>query len=630
MPHAIFDPHGLAANPSPKPYAPVLSGTYGHGVVSGVNEDELTNALANGAKRMLFGRYSNELGSMMPPATNADVLMLVAESRLLHGTKAAARLAQAIHHRAHLTPEARPKLQLVLFELLTNAIEHGNLALTERRKSLLNHDDWFEDYHNELHAMLESPLGRIPVLVACRRIAGYLEIVIEDRGMGFSIRQVQGELMNPERPQGHGLGLVFALLENKVEFGYGGRRVTFRIPVRPQDDTGMVPNRSCARDKARLFVVDDSAASLIQTEKLLRAGGYQKVETCRNSQTALERMLATKPDLVLLDATMPHLDGYALCRQMKAEPRLADTQVIFLTATDKPKARTKAYQLGAVDFIQKPVEPDELLARVETHLLNAIMLKKLKQFSSRMETDLERARLFQHDLLPSAASIAGIAERHNLSIATMYQGCDSLAGDYWTVMELDQTHVAVCLVDFTGHGVIAALNTVQLHTLLSSQVQLTNPVAVALNLNRQLHKLLGNGSFATFIYGVLNTETGDFTYAGGGIPPVLIRQKNGGLIRLDCTGLPLGLAPDIEVLPRRTKLAAGDTLIALSDAITDAPHANGQRWGADGLERAMDRIPANKATEDIVDLLLESFYETVQLPVDDDLTLVALTYKVKK
>jgi sigma-B regulation protein RsbU (phosphoserine phosphatase) len=635
MPYVVFDPIGLAthspeAEPRQHTIAPVLSGTYGHGVVSGTTVEEIYNALANGAKRMLFGKYSNELAGMMPPPQNNDVLMIVAECRLLHGADMPARLAQAIHHRAHLTPDAKPKLQLVLFELITNAIEHGNLGLTEARKDESNEEDWFEGYRKKLQDTLKSPLGRIPVMIACRHNGADLEISIEDRGMGFSIRNLQNTLMTPGKPLGHGLGLVFSLLNNRVDFANGGRKVTFKLPIRPQNEASVVPTRSELREQARLLLVDDQALNLEIAERIFRTAGFGHIATCNSSIRAVDVALDFKPDIMFLDIMMPGIDGYALCQKMKADSRLSDIPVVFFSGADKAENRTKGFQVGAVDYVTKPVESEELVARTETHLMNFLMLRKLKQFSSRMETDLERARLFQHDLLPSSATVSAIAQRHNLEISTIYQGCDSLAGDYWTILELDASHVAVCLVDFTGHGVIAALNTVQLHTLLSSQTERHNPVAIALNLNHHLHKLLGNGSFASFIYGVLDTATGDFSYAGGGIPPVMIRQNDGSIVRLDCKGLPLGLAPDIEVLPRRTKLMGGDTLLAVSDALTDTLHTDGSRWGGDGLERAVSRIAAGSNTETVVSQLLETFYDTAQLPVDDDLTIVALTYKARR
>lgn len=621
----------------PRPLASRPKQTQSHGTVSGTGAAELKTALATGAKRLLFGKLTSELARITPEMGLHDVLIIAAEGRLLHGEAMAKALADAIHHRVYLTSEARPVLQLVLFELLNNAIEHGNLGLSSTRKAEVNEDDWFEVYQTTVKEALVSPKGRIPVVLTCRQEGNDLVVRIEDRGMGFAVRQQMLDLQKPDVPTGRGLALVFGLLHNRLEYSAGGRAVTFRLPTRPRQETTVLPSQATMRAQAKVVVVDDQNTILQVVKQAFLQAGYRHVQVFQDGQAALEFMHRERPDVVLLDVLMPNMDGFAVCNQMKLSSKLKDIPVIFLTGADDAQHRVQGFKLGAVDYVVKPATPTELLMRCETHLMNGLMLQKLHQFAGRMQDDLARARNFQHDLLPAAESITALATAHGLDLATIYQGCDSLAGDYWTLLPLDAEQVALCLVDFTGHGVVAALNTVQLHALLHSEDDLHNPVHVAKNLNGHLHQLLGQASFATFVYGVLNTRTGALAYASGGSPPMFIRHRDGTLTELACTGLPLGLAPEIDILPRRATLAPGDTLLLVSDGFTDSPHhspsSNGVcpigplRWGTEGLHDALQNLPVALNASALLTELLDVFYASVTLPVPDDLTAVAIRMK---
>lgn len=616
---------------TPRLRSPALAGMNAQGTVTGTGKAELMTALATGARRLLFGAHINELSRMLPTPHDNDVLQIAVESSLIYGSDMAEHLANAIHHRAHLTHEAKPTLHVVLAELISNAVEHGNLGLTTERHDPANHDDWFENYLRKVDYMLGSALGRIPVLISCRRAGCMLEVTVEDRGMGFNVRQVMESIRaRHDAPTGRGLDLVLALLDNQVDYDNGGRRVTFRLPVRPQNDRSMLPNIGSIREQARILIVDDQALNLRVASSAFEKAGFSNVSICQKSTEALDTARRLKPDLMLLDIVMPEMDGYAICTQMKADPALKDIPIMFLTGYGDSEHRTRGYKLGGIDFATKPIDPVELIARSETHLLNGVMMNTLRQHNARVSKDLERARMFQQDLLPSAASLTSLARAQDLDLAACYQGCDTLAGDYWTLFDLDSHTLAFCLIDFTGHGVLAALNTVQLHTLLHSEDDLHDPVRVATRLNRHLHQLLGTDSLATYVYGVLDTRSGKLAYTAGGTPPLIVRHPDGKATNLDCSGLPLGFGPELDTDLRSATLKAGDTLVAVSDAITEAPHAGGFRWGSEGLEQALRRLPAGLSASQLLNKALDDFYATVQLPVPDDLTAVMLTFGHKK
>ncbi|MDY6783234.1 MAG: adenylate/guanylate cyclase domain-containing protein [Cyanobacteriota bacterium] len=116
-----------------------------------------------------------------------------------------------------------------------------------------------------------------------------------------------------------------------------------------------------------ILVVDDMPVNLSLLAEMLSGRGYD-VRVTRSPQFALRSMQFTLPDLILLDICMPEMDGYQVCQMLKADERTRDIPVIFISALDSTLDKVKAFKIGGVDYITKPFEAVEVLARVETHL----------------------------------------------------------------------------------------------------------------------------------------------------------------------------------------------------------------------------------------------------------------------
>lgn len=121
------------------------------------------------------------------------------------------------------------------------------------------------------------------------------------------------------------------------------------------------------RPVARVLIVDDSAEEQRRLLELLRVHRILPVMAFDGRQ-GYQRALAVKPDLILLDVRMPQMDGFAVCRLLKADPTTQDIPVIFLTAANAPGERIQGLMLGGVDYVSKPFVPDEVLARIRIHI----------------------------------------------------------------------------------------------------------------------------------------------------------------------------------------------------------------------------------------------------------------------
>jgi two-component system, sensor histidine kinase and response regulator len=143
-----------------------------------------------------------------------------------------------------------------------------------------------------------------------------------------------------------------------------------------------------------ILIVDDTPANLGVLVETLGASGYQLM-VAEDGEEALAQTAQTQPDLILLDVMMPGIDGFETCRRLKARETTRDVPVLFMTALNETADKVKAFAAGGVDYITKPIEHEEALARVRTHLT----LRRLRQELQAQLTLKERfMRMAGHDL----------------------------------------------------------------------------------------------------------------------------------------------------------------------------------------------------------------------------------------
>ncbi|HSQ41921.1 MAG TPA: response regulator [Fibrobacteraceae bacterium] len=138
-----------------------------------------------------------------------------------------------------------------------------------------------------------------------------------------------------------------------------------------------------------ILLVDDTPENLRLLSDLLKTRNY-RTYAVTNGQLALQSALHTQPDLILLDVNMPIMDGYETCQHLKDDPRLRDIPVIFLSAMSESLDKVRAFEVGAVDYITKPFQIQEVEARVQTHLESARMKRALKSQNERLEAMVSR------------------------------------------------------------------------------------------------------------------------------------------------------------------------------------------------------------------------------------------------
>ncbi|HEX5393982.1 MAG TPA: HD domain-containing phosphohydrolase [Rhodocyclaceae bacterium] len=163
-------------------------------------------------------------------------------------------------------------------------------------------------------------------------------------------------------------------------------------------------------DRGNILAVDDTPASLKLLSDILREEGYD-VRSAISGELALKSAFSHPPELVLLDIRMPEMDGFEVCRRLRANPSTASVPVIFVSAVMDTEEKVQAFQLGAVDFVTKPFQRNELLARVRTHLEVDRLRNHLEELvEERTQALRESERLQRASLLDFIGAISATVE----------------------------------------------------------------------------------------------------------------------------------------------------------------------------------------------------------------------------
>ena len=161
--------------------------------------------------------------------------------------------------------------------------------------------------------------------------------------------------------------------------------------------------------KADILVIDDTPENLHLLSSMLTERGY-KVRSVTKGTTGLRGALAAPPDLILLDINMPQMNGYEVCQQLKAKEITRDIPVIFISALGDVLDKVKAFDVGGVDFITKPFQVEEVLARIQTHLTLRRLQQQQQAHSIRLQQEIDSRRqaeeTFEKSFLASPSPIA--------------------------------------------------------------------------------------------------------------------------------------------------------------------------------------------------------------------------------
>ncbi len=367
----------------------------------------------------------------------------------------------------------------------------------------------------------------------------------------------------------------------------------------------------------KILIAEDERITRRKLQRQLEKWDHD-VSAAEDGQEAWELFQAQRFDLVVTDWDMPNMDGHQLVEHIRAGQQDYYVYIVMLTGRSETDDIVTGMEAGADDFVSKPFDQNELRVRlrageriIELERELAQQNTQLSNANDKMKQDLKAAAKLQQELLPKE-----LPDTPRASFAWNYQPCDELAGDILNMFMLDERHVAMYLLDVSGHGVPAALLSVSLSHVLTTRelkssvlvtrdpqtqaIHVNAPADVAERLNRQFPAESQDFYYFTMGYAVLDTETYMLRYVLAGHPgPILVRPGQKPEM-VEGNGLPVGIVPGATFDEYKIQLQPGDRLYFYSDGITEASNKDG-----DMLE-----------TEGFIDLITQTTMDTTGASVD--------------
>lgn len=375
-----------------------------------------------------------------------------------------------------------------------------------------------------------------------------------------------------------------------------------------------------------ILVVDDSRAQRKILRVFLTRWGYDVTEAA-SGEEALELCLTRNFDIILSDWMMPGMTGLEFCKRFRATPRESYGYFVLLTSKSEKAEVADGLENGADDFVAKPVNADELHARlragerilgmqdelVEKNRLIGSTLGELQKLYDSLDRDLIEARKLQQTLVRDRFRDFGLG-----TASLMLRPSGHVGGDLVGSFIIDDSRIAVYSVDVSGHGVASAMMTARLAGLLSGASPDQNialkasidgardawpPFEVAARLNRMMLEDLQVEQYFTLAYAEINLSSGLATVVQAGHPyPVLIHQS-GRIEFLGEGGLPIGLILSAQYRQFEVQLHPGDRLFLVSDGVTECPDRDGEELGTDGFMEII-RQNITLSSPDLLEALL--------------------------
>jgi sigma-B regulation protein RsbU (phosphoserine phosphatase) len=374
----------------------------------------------------------------------------------------------------------------------------------------------------------------------------------------------------------------------------------------------------------RILIVDDIPTNLRLLSQILQDRGFD-VRAVTNGARAIASIEADPPDLVLLDIRMPGMDGYEVCRRMKENIHSKDIPVLFISSLDDIDDKMQAFSAGGVDYITKPFQIEEVVARVETHLSLRRLQTNLEEANQRMQRELTLAGQVQSSMM-----IRQLPEIPGWQLAVKLIPAKLTCGDFFDVFTLADGRLGILIADVVDKGVGAALYMAMCFSLLRTYLQEfpDNPTHIFESANRRMLEDIDTDQFLTAFLGILNPANGEMIYANAGHnPPLLFRNQNPNSHELlNRTGTVLGILDDQRWDQAKVIMRPGDAVVFYTDGIPDAENSLHNFYGMERFTRIVKKN-SDRPAQEIRDSIISDLHNFVQgAEQSDDIALIILTH----
>jgi sigma-B regulation protein RsbU (phosphoserine phosphatase) len=373
--------------------------------------------------------------------------------------------------------------------------------------------------------------------------------------------------------------------------------------------------------ESRILIVDDIKANVDILVNALRDD--YKLSVALDGSAALRSVEKTPPDLVLLDIVMPGLDGYEVCRRLRADEATREVPVMFLSSLEDVQNKAQGFEVGGNDYLTKPFEVLEIKARVRSLLKAKAYADAVREAMAR---DLAIAREIQMGILPS--DLAGATKGTGLEVHAVIEPARAVGGDLYEVLRVSDSRIVVALGDVSGKGIPAALfMAVALTVLRTLARQFPEPDEILRRLNDELAEQNPRGMFVTLQCLVFDLEQRRVSCAGAGHHQLAILSP-GRPPRLACpsSGRPAGLMLFNPIERETFALEHGDTFVLFSDGVSEAMNPAEDFYGEDRLLSALAATSSATLPDIVASVMADVRAFAAGAKQSDDITVLAARY----
>ncbi|MCY4177507.1 MAG: SpoIIE family protein phosphatase [Endozoicomonadaceae bacterium] len=364
-----------------------------------------------------------------------------------------------------------------------------------------------------------------------------------------------------------------------------------------------------------VLVVDDAKDQQMILSCVLKKQGHT-VHIAGDGKQALKLLNSNSAiQLVISDWMMPEMDGPELCTHIRKQNFSRYIYFLMLTGKIEDDAVIRGMEVGADDFLRKPVNFRELEVRMKAGIRVleleqdlAERNKALKSALNTIESDLKLAGEALQNLLPAADT-----RLQNTYFDWRFYPCKILGGDMLGYQALDSEHLAFYQIDVSGHGIPAALFSFSLNHFLSDInprssllikdsadqnaeqdsaepfATIQSPENVLAQLNERFQNSVESMTYFTMVYGVLHTPTGAVKIAHAGHPPVLKISKTGEVSAVQGVGAPVGMVPQFPYVCESITLQTGEALFCYTDGLTENMNQQDEEFGEERLKQLLKK-----------------------------------------
>ncbi|MBE9563491.1 MAG: response regulator, partial [Proteobacteria bacterium] len=433
------------------------------------------------------------------------------------------------------------------------------------------------------------------IKISAKVVDSNLEIVVSDTGIGIPTKELANIFESFEQAEGStareygGTGLGLAVTKQLIQLHNGkiwvrstlgiGSQFSFTLPISAEKPNKLlinnvaiskirtsvetvveqsVANEPTSTGQIKILIVDDEPINLQVLHNYLDFQNYHIIQASSGQEALTLIEDGLKPDAILLDIMMPKMTGYEVTKKLRNKWQLAELPILLLTAKNQVEDLVVGLEMGANDYLTKPISKDELLARIKTHL----SIKSLKEENLRMTAELEVSRRLQQMLLPKDEELEAI---NNLDISGFMEPADEVGGDYYDVLQ-HSGRILFAIGDVTGHGLESGALAIMVQSAVRALLadNETDPVKFLSAINEVIyHNVARMNTEKNLTLALLNYQNGELYLSGQHEEIIVVRNGELELIDTIDLGFPIGLDDNITdfIAEAKIPLNKGDVVV---------------------------------------------------------------------